>query len=321
MLGGLGDDTFWLFSEDMPADPANTVDGIQGTVTVSPTGAENALAMGESNALIVSDRGDVSGGGDTVTIDTTTIDGVFDMGSGIDVTYNPDQLEVINVNTSGEADTINVNFNGVGGSELNFFSINGAGGSDQFVLQSPTPTDASVILDGDEDVVGAPNTGANDDLLDLSALPSPRTVELTAHGTIDGFEGNDAALQFGFSEFRNIDAILAPAGGSDSLVMDIFLDRTHWDVGGSVSGYGPFGSSSLTLTDSLTDTGVLVSDDATLSDIGNASSIGRPTGANPITPIGSQDDLAWSGFENLTGSSAADDRFDFRGRRDGHWRD
>jgi len=329
MLGGLGSDNFWIFNQNTGASPANTVDGIEGTVTVSPTGLDNVPAGGDVDSLLIVDRADVAGGGDVVTINSTTIDGLFDMGMGTDVTYNPDQLDNVTLIASGEGDTLNLDFMGLGGSDLDAVTINGSGGRDLFVLMNDTAPGVTTTLDGDEDIAGAPNTGANDDLLDISPLTSPRTVFLTGHGAIDGYTGTEAAIQGPGSTFTNIDAVQAPAGGGDTLVMDIVSDATHWDLGGMVSGFGPFGAMmSVTLMDSLTNTGVLVSDETDLAGTGNASVIGLPEAGragppqfppfpalpNPIepTPATAEDDLAWAGFENLTGASMADDRFDFR---------
>ena len=116
------------------------------------------------------------------------------------------------------------------------------------------PRYGATTLDGDESVAGAPNTGANDDLLDVSALTSSRTVVLTGHGPIDGYRGTEAAIQGTNSGFTNIDAVLG--SGDDKLQQDLDL-RTHWDLGGDIDGFGPFGSSSQVLPNSLSDAGVL----------------------------------------------------------------
>jgi hypothetical protein len=310
LLGGLGSDQFWLFNGVNPSSSSNTVDGIRGTVSVSPTGTDDIPAIGDTDQLIIVDRADVSS--DTITVTSTTVDGVFDSGSGVDITWSPNQIDQLDMVAGGAADTIIVSFSGLGGTDLDAVTLQGAGGADRFQLLNQTPAGVVFTLDGDESVSGAPNTGSNQDLLDLASLSSPRTVSLTAQGTLDGFQGTETALQGPGSGFTNIDAVRGPSGGSDTLIMNISTHRTHWDVGGQISGYGPFGATAFTLVNSLADSGVLVSDDATLSETGNNSTIGQPTGADPIVATGSEQDLAWSSFENLVGAASADDRFDLR---------
>jgi hypothetical protein len=310
LLGGLGSDNFWLFNQNTAADVANTVNNIQGTVIVSPTAQENTPAGGDTDSLMIVDRADATG--DSMTVTSTTIDGIFDSGSGVDVTYDPDRLDVVTLIGTDGADTITLNFGGVGGTELDTFTVNGAGDRDHFVITSDTAAGVTTTINGDEVASAAPNSGPNNDLVDFSSLSSPRTVTLTAHGAIDGFTGTEPSILGAGSTFTNVDALLAPAGTGDALIMGIAAEATHWDIGGNVAGFGPYGSSSFNLTNSLSNSGVVVGNSTTVELTGNNSAIGRPTAGNPVVATGAEDDLAWGGFENLTGAAAADDRFDFR---------
>ena len=110
--------------------------------------------------------------------------------------------------------------------------------------------------------------------------------------------------------FTNIDAVRGSSAGGDSLT-GVNL-RNHWDLGGNVAGFGPYGAAAFNLSNSLANSGVLVADESDVSLTGNATVVGRPTGANPITPSGGEQDLAWRGFENLIGASTASDWFDLR---------
>ncbi len=209
-------------------------------------------------------------------------------------------------------------------------------GDDTFNIQASTPADVVTVLDGNQEqdlfvfsdavvLTGTIDGGTEDDLIDWSAVAGPLTVTLDTHGALDGFSGDQTTTiaQGGAADgFHNIDAIRGTAA-SDTLEQNIAADRTHWDIGGMVSGYGPFGSGGLVLSDSLADAGVLISDEAGLSPTGNANLIGRaendplfapnPPQPNPIVPDAPiEDDLAFTSFENLIGAESADDRFDFR---------
>jgi len=206
-------------------------------------------------------------------------------------------------------------------------------GDDTINLQASTPTDVVTVLNGNEGLdhfvvsdgavlTGRIDGGTDDDLLDWSVVTGPLTVRLDDHGSADGFRGDQTdTIDAGAAPdgFDNIDAVLGTAA-SDTLEQNIAADRTHWDLGGVVAGFGPFGVTGFALTDSLADTGVLISDESDLRLTGNATQIGRPEAgppgpaqANPIAPNQvAEDDLAFSGFEHLIGAANADDRFDFR---------
>ncbi|MCO6454870.1 MAG: hypothetical protein J5I93_06190, partial [Pirellulaceae bacterium] len=204
-------------------------------------------------------------------------------------------------------------------------------GDDTINIQSVTPADVVTTLNGNEQfdqfvfasgavLTGTIDGGTQDDVIDWSALDGPLTVNLNGLGSLDGFRGDQTTtISQGLAAdgFDNIDALVG-SKGSDTLQMDADL-RTHWDIGGAVGGFGPFGVGGFTLAISLDDTGVLIADEADLSLTGNALFHGRPEGwannpqANPIAPnAAGEDDLAWSGFENLVGAANADDRFDLR---------
>ena len=311
LLGGLGSDNFWLFNQDTAGDAANTVDGIQGTVTVSPTGSDNTPAAGDDDTLTIVDRADTSGDA-AIAVTDTTIDGIFDSGSGTtDVTYNPNQLDSVTLITSGGNDTVDVDFGDTGGSDLDDVTINTAGGMDRIRVLSDTAPGVTTRLDGDEDVTGAPNTGANNDILDFSQFTTPRHVLLTGYGAIDGFTGTEASIQGPGSQFTNIDALIGT--GDDTLETSID-DPAHWDLGGDVVS-GGYGLTTGDLpTDPLQNTGVLVLNVANMNVTDNAAVIGRDTGANPITANETLDeqDLGFTGFDTLVGAATASDWFDLR---------
>ena len=99
IFGGAGDDQFEIFSADTAGDSANTVDLILGQIFISPTAGsgasgEDSQDEGGTDSLTIVDRADTSGdtvrfthsgsigGGDGVA----TIDGLFDAGTGVDLT-------------------------------------------------------------------------------------------------------------------------------------------------------------------------------------------------------------------------------------------
>ncbi|MCO6458613.1 MAG: choice-of-anchor D domain-containing protein, partial [Pirellulaceae bacterium] len=332
LLGGLGWDTFQIHSGDFFGVGSNTVDGIQGTVNVSPTSGSfvDNSSPADSDTLLIDDQADASG--DTVNINAATIDGLFDAGTGVDITYNADNLDFVVLQTTAGNDILNLNFMNAAVTDLQLFTAIGFDGDDTFNFLSSTPPAAVTALLGAADhdhfvfsdgalLTGTIDGGSQDDLIDWSAVSGPITVALNGLGPIDGYRGDElSTIDSGVAPdgFTNIDAVLGSASNNDTLEMAADL-RTHWDIGGTVSGFGPFGAGGATLTDSLADTGVLIADEADLSLTGNALFHGRPEGwannpqSNPIAPnAAGEADLAWASFENLTGAENADDRFDLR---------
>ncbi|MCO6459575.1 MAG: VCBS repeat-containing protein, partial [Pirellulaceae bacterium] len=332
LLGGLGWDNFLIHSGTFFGTGGNTVDGIQGTVNVSPTSGlfvDNAT-MADIDTLLIDDQADASG--DTVNINASTIDGLFDAGTGVDITYNADNLNFVVLQTSAGNDILNLNFMNAAVTDLQIFTAIGFDGDDTFNILNSTPPAAVTNLLGAADrdhfvfsngalLTGTIDGGSQDDLIDWSAVSGPISVALNGLGPIDGYRGDElSTIDSGVAPdgFTNIDAVLGSASDDDTLEMAANL-RTHWDIGGTVSGFGPFGAGGATLTDSLADTGVLIADEADLSLTGNALFHGRPEGwannpqSNPIAPnAAGEADLAWAGFENLVGAEDADDRFDLR---------
>tara|TARA_R110002072_G_scaffold243821_2_gene403150 strand:- start:147970 stop:171135 length:23166 start_codon:yes stop_codon:yes gene_type:complete len=198
IFGGAGDDQFEIFSADTAGDSANTVDLILGQIFISPTAGsgasgEDSQDEGGTDSLTIVDRADTSGdtvrfthsgsigGGDGVA----TIDGLFDAGTGVDLTVNVNINELIFVGTDG-ADTLELNFGGIR-HDLDNIEIYAAGGQDIFDFENgtDTPAGATILLDGDEratDPTVPANTGINNDTIDFSAFTTARTVTLTGVG-------------------------------------------------------------------------------------------------------------------------------------------
>jgi len=244
--------------------------------------------------------------------------GIWSFGNAGAVNYT--SIEQVNRNPDTECyslqlDMVAAGFDDAGTSDIDYVEIAVLAGSPQ---QLQIVVDGTEVFRGDLSSGGMPTlceflfVGSDDvDVLDFSQLGSAMDFSLTGLGSDSGFQGTSdlpttimsppSAIGLGLT-FDNVDGLHGTAG-SDTLSMDAAL-RTHWDIGGDVSGAG--------LTASLSDAGVLIADDATLSEIGNDSTIGRPTGADPITPLGGEQDLAWASIEVLVGSATRDDRFDLR---------
>ena len=198
VFGGAGDDQFEIFSEDTAGDSANTVDQIRGEIIISPTfgsGATGEDSQDEAgtDSLTIVDRADASGdtvtfthsGSSSVGTGVATIDGLFDAGTGVDLTVNVNIDELTVVTTDGD-DTLNLDFRSIQ-HDLDNVAIYAAGGQDNFVFaaDSNTPGGATILLDGDElatDPTVPANTGINNDTIDFSAFSTARTVTLTGVG-------------------------------------------------------------------------------------------------------------------------------------------
>ncbi len=105
------------------------------------------------------------------------------------------------------------------------YNLNGAAGNDLFDFNNGV--DLTGWLDG----------GAGTNTLDLSAFIAPRTVLLTAPGTLAGFDGQDVALTAGF---RNINLLIATSAATD--VLQGINQTATWNFGG-VNTYSSAGRS------------------------------------------------------------------------------
>ncbi len=340
IFGGTGNDTINIF------DTSNTVNNILSRMMIDGgTGTDT---------VFVNDSGSNPAGNDGETVDISitggvpAIEGIFGAGSAVSVMGTDillsdatgtvqGSVEILTVSTSADNDDINVDMNGVTATDLTTITINGSGGSDLFNIQSDTPSDATTNLNGNAGadqfffetgqfvLTGALNGGSGNDVLDYSAYGSGRTIQLTALGSTDGFQGNDATAggasiaPVAGNSFDNIDILIGSS--QDDTLIGANL-RNHFDLGGDIAAFddahfGPTGGArtdgGLQLVNSLTDAGVLVADEADLSLPGNAASIGRPTGANPIAPnAAGEQDLAFTSFQFFVGALTQDDRFDLR---------
>ena len=342
LFGGAGNDTFLIF------DDANTVDFILGRMMIDGEGGTDTVIVDDSGSNPAGEDGETV----TVNIlagvpNLPGIEGIFGAGAGVTAMGTdiiianrtataPGSVEILTVSTSADNDDINVDMNGVTVTDLTTITINGSNGSDLFNIQSNTPSDATTNLNGNAGadqfffapgqfvLTGAIDGGTGNDALDYSSYGAGRTIQLTAVGSVDGFQGNDASGAPSITpvvgdSFDNID-ILIGSGQDDTLIGPNL--RNHWDIGGDIEGFddahfNPTGGArtdgGLQLVNSLTDAGVLVADEADLSLAGNASSIGRPTGANPIAPnAAGEQDLAFTDFQFFVGALTQDDRFDLR---------
>ena len=241
LFGGAGNDQFLIFNQDTVGDSDNTVDNIFGQIIVSPTAGSGATGEDSqdeagTDALIVVDRDDTNG--DTVTFAHTnagdatsaTIDGLFDNGSGVDLTVNVN-IDNLTVVTTDGADTLNLDFRGIQ-HDLDNIAIYAAGDQDNFVFaaDSNTPAGATILLDGDElatDATVPANTGINNDTIDFSAFTTPRTVTLTGVGPTNVTLTAGTAFTVGAAPATGATLINAldnntvdyPAAGTDILVI------------------------------------------------------------------------------------------------------
>ncbi|MCA9245959.1 MAG: choice-of-anchor D domain-containing protein [Planctomycetales bacterium] len=285
LRGGGGNDAFNIFST------SSKVDGIQGTVNVSPAGDEG----GVNDRLTIIDSAD--GTADTVNINSTTIDGIFDSGSGTDVTYNPDNLDSVSVTTSGMSDTINLDFLGLGGADIDLITVNGSSGADDFNILSDTFSGATTNLNGNAGVdefiyaagafvvTGNIDGGTAIDSIDYSAYSLARELTIDALGSVDGFQGRDTSAATSLTgTFDNIDDLIG-TGASDTLIGPDL--RNRWDI-------------------DSTNNGTLIADNAVIFEL-----LGYPVEPSPAV-LPAQESLTWTSWENLIGAATSDDWFDLR---------
>ncbi|WP_339754852.1 choice-of-anchor D domain-containing protein, partial [uncultured Marinobacter sp.] len=276
ILAADGDDTIQIF------DAGNTVDNINAVIMVN---GEDGF-----NTLNIIDSGD--GTGDTVTVTSTTVDGLSST-AGTDVTFS----NVDNLNVTGTAgnDTIDVNMTTQ--EDLNNVTINGNDGDDDFsLLSGSTAMGVDTRLNGDageDDFIfltgsvlrGFIDGGGDSDSIDYTTYAAMVHIALSGLGTIDGFQGrenNGSILGTGVGSlgFDNIDDLVG-SGLSDTL------------EGPDLNNYWGLTS---------TDAGFIIADRPNLAS-------GRPTTAFDATATPPEQTLSFTSFQNLIGGNQ-DDRFD-----------
>ena len=158
-----------------------------------------------------------------MTIQPTTIDGITGY-SAIDITLAT--VENLSLNGTGGDDTLNIDFVGDTSTDLASISLLGGIGNDTFMLHSDTPSDATTQLTGqagadrfefssDAVLTGYIQGNADHDTIDLVDYSTARTVELSWIGATDGYTGTETAIT---GTFTNIDEVVAPDGGNDTLI-------------------------------------------------------------------------------------------------------
>jgi hypothetical protein len=143
--GDGGDDLIQLF------DSANSVDNILAAVTINGDSG--------NDTLVVIDSG--SAGPDTIVIDETSIDGITGFAGGLDIAYS--NIDVLSVTGTQGDDTLDASFNP--GSDLDFVTLNGWTGADQFFLRTS------------DEAVGGPATGIQTINLNGDAPGNPNPAD------------------------------------------------------------------------------------------------------------------------------------------------
>jgi Ca2+-binding RTX toxin-like protein len=314
MLGGAGNDEFRIYDDNNTISSSDdTTSLILGQVLVSPQGLDELVdgsdEPGGQDRLVIRDFGDSSAdtvslltriatatrvvNGEIVEVDATVtdIDGLFDAGAGVDISFS--QIEILTLDLGTAGDTIDVSFDGLS-DELDSVTISGNAGADVFnVLTSTAATKptTTVLLGGagDDQFVfsdaavfrGASsviNGNAGNDTLDFTAYQSSRNIYLTAVGPTDGYQGYESDWTTGAS-FQNVDVLMGSGQAADFLYG---ADRnTTWALTGSDAG-------------KVTD-GVSV-----LADPICICGDSLPPGVTPVY------DLDFSAVENIRGGSAQD---------------
>jgi acrosin len=128
----------------------------------------------------------------TVTLSSETVTDGINL-----VAFTGNQIEKVQTGSGADTFTIDTNRD---------ISLAGGNGADQFNFSD------GVLLNGSID------GQAGEDVLNLSAYTTPRSVVLNGLGSVDGFAGQEAALT---GSFTDIDSIIGTASTSDSF--------TGWD--------------------------------------------------------------------------------------------
>ena len=199
------------------AEQAGGYDNIQN---VAGGSADNTIYGDDGDNTIISTSGNDHlyglGGNDTY---------IFRDGSGIDVVYEDinggyDTLVFESSTRAVEFHFYNGKVEVIGGSDMvthiggNVEGFVGTDLDDIFVLEAGVSLPSGARLDG----------GAGNDTIDYSSYGSLRHVILTDVGTIDGFQGTEAAV----GSFDNMDVLIGSAFNGDSLT-GINADAT-WTI-------------------------------------------------------------------------------------------
>jgi filamentous hemagglutinin family protein len=193
LLGGTAGNVFKMVAG---GSLTGSVAGGAGTDTISwaSYGKVGAVALtGVNSGLGYSGTGAGIAGG------FASIDGMTGYGSG---GATGDSLAALNLpntwNVTGK-DTGKLTSSGQSFSFTNVSNLRGGSSTDNFILANGALVSGSI--DGQAGV----------DVLNLSAYTTPRAVTLTGPGTVDGLQGNEAAVAY----FNNINSVLVnPAGNS-----------------------------------------------------------------------------------------------------------
>jgi Ca2+-binding RTX toxin-like protein len=253
LLGGAGNDEFRIYSDNDTVTPSDdTTSLILGQILVSPQGLDELTdgsdESGGNDTLVIRDFGDSSADTVSVLARTTTvtrivngainnnvstvvteIDGLFDAGTGVDISLS--QIEILILDLGSAGDTINLDFDGLS-DELDSVTISGNAGADVINVLSSTPSTktTATLLNGntgDDRFVfsdgavlrGAASRldgGAGNDTLDFAAFQSSRSIYLTALGATDGYQGYEAGWTTG-AAFRNLDVLIGSGQAADFL--------------------------------------------------------------------------------------------------------
>jgi hypothetical protein len=256
LLGGGGDDEFHVYNDFADSNSGNdTTATLLGQVLVSLKVSDYGVDESAGNDfLLLRDVGDTSA--DTIAFAATrlgqapsqrvvtTIDGLFDAGTGVDVTYS--QVERLTLELGSGSDTVNMDFQGLSdelavatilgnqGDETyqfltssgmtNDMTLHGHAGTDKFVF-----ADAAILygvgslLDG----------GAGVDTVDFTAYLSGRELRLEGQALVDGYWGYEDGWADG-ARFDNIDSLLASNAAGDTVrgpALDTFWRLTGKDTG------------------------------------------------------------------------------------------
>jgi len=263
----------------------STTNGTGNTQTITFTGLEPISDNATAASLTINASSSI----DTINV----INGpVFQGDQTLEVNFNGafEKIQLANkttldVNAAGGGDTINVNYS-IASTGLGTLTINGNASGDTINLLTTTPSGVTTNLRGGGGadsfdftagvlLRGEVDGQSGEDTLDLSAYATARSVSLSGIGGSDGYNGTEAALTGSFS---NIDQILAPSAGGDTLSGANL--HTTWTLASNNNG---------TLSDGI-------------------AAITSPTSGHVVMPArsGSGQNLAFTSFENLTGGTGND---------------
>ena len=261
MLGGQGDDQFYLGSNG--AAFGATTKNILGPVFVSPAGMDDPGPADQDQLIVINDSDTV---GDTVTVTSTTIDGITGHSASPDITY-------------AQIGTLAHGPGNIG--------IYEGSGNDTFNIQSTVVNTTYQIYT--DPVPPSPNPGAGDDTVNISSTAPTTNGNGTLTGDLNGIlgaieiqtEGNATAngdainvSDFGSGTGRTFDlsrtagvTTLATSGGVANISYDIATwssptdQLEHFNLTGSNVGDNTYDIHATTATQ----TNVIQDGDATAS--------------------------------------------------------